>query len=109
MALRKYHSDTAAYQRVRDLLRGADVLPPMDARALHLASLAYQRNQLPVDLIEQMVALSTEIERLFNTFRAELDGVQCTNNELLEMLGEELDSARRQRIWLALKCQHPNP
>jgi peptidyl-dipeptidase A len=50
-----------------------------------------------------MVDLSTEIERLFNTFRAELDGKKLSNNDLLDMLSDEDDSAQRQKIWEALK------
>ncbi|HIQ21708.1 MAG TPA: peptidase M3 [Planctomycetes bacterium] len=103
LALRRYHSDPQVYRQLVELTKSADRLSPLQARALQLAKLAYQRNQLPPDLLKQMVDLSTEIERLFNTYRAELDGEKRTNNELLEMLRQENDSARRREIWEALK------
>jgi peptidyl-dipeptidase A len=103
LALRQYHSDSSPYQRLERIMRSAEALPKAQARALFMAKLAYQKNQLPPDLLKKMVDLSTEIERLFNTFRAELDGKKLTNNDLLEMLGDEKDSARRQNIWQALK------
>jgi peptidyl-dipeptidase A len=78
-------------------------LPPVAARALFMAERAYKANQLPPDLLEQMVELATEIERLQKTFRAEIGGKKLSNNDLLERLGEETDSDRRRQIWEALK------
>ena len=68
-----------------------------------MAELAYRRNQLPADLLQKMVELATEIERLFNTFRAEIDGKKLSNNDLLEKLRQENDSNRRRQLWEALK------
>jgi len=103
LASRKYHSDPAVYKRLSKLMTVHSELSPVEARALHVAELAYRRNQLPPDLLKNMVELSTEIERLFNTFRAEIDGKKFSNNDLLEVLGEENDSDRRKETWEALK------
>ncbi len=103
LALKKYHSDAETYKRIRKLMSVRKELHPVEARALHVAELAYKRNQLPADLLEKMVNLSTEIERLFNTYRAEVDGKEYSNNDLLEVLREEDDSDRRKEAWEALK------
>jgi len=103
LALRKFHSDPDAYGRVQALTQASRELPAVEARALHLAELAYRRNQLPADLLEQMVELSTQIEQTFNTFRAEMDDKPLSNNDLLDMLRKEDDSQRRELIWKALK------
>jgi len=103
LALKKYHSDAETYKRVTKLMTVRKELHPVEARALHVAGLAYKRNQLPADLLEKMVNLSTEIERLFNTYRADVDGKKYSNNDLLEILGEEDDSDRRKEAWEALK------
>jgi len=103
LALKKYHSDAETYQRITKLMSVRKELHPVEARALDVAELAYRRNQLPADLLERMVNLSTEIERLFNTYRAEIDGKKYSNNDLLEVLGEEDASNRRQEAWEALK------
>jgi len=107
LAVRKYHSDPAAYQRVRQLRAAASGLGEVERRSLELAELAYRRNQLPADLLERMVSLSKEIERLFGTFRAEVDGQRLSNNDLLERLGRETDSGRRQKLWEGLKQVGP--
>lgn len=103
LALRTFHSNPAAYQRIVQLSARAAELSPEMARALELARLAYQANQLPAESLERMVELATEIQRTFNTFRGKLEGREYTNNDLLEMLGDEKDSARRQAMWEALK------
>ena len=103
LALRKFHSDTDAYQRLKKLMTVGSELHPVEARALQVAELAYRQNQLPADLLKSMVELSTEIGRLLNTYRAEIDGKKYSNNDLLDMLGEEKDSGRRKIIWEALK------
>ena len=103
LALRKFHSDTETYRRLKKFMAVRNDLPVKEGRALELCELAYRQNQLPADLLEKMVKLSTEIERMFNTFRAEIDGKKLSNNDLLKMLREETDSARRRQIWQALK------
>jgi len=103
LALRKYHSDPAVYKRLSELMTVRSELSAVEARALHMAELEYRRNQLPPDLLKKMVELSTEIERMFNTFRAEIDGKKYSNNDLLEVLREENDSNRRKETWEALK------
>ena len=103
LALRTFHSDTETYARLKEFMAVREDLPIKEGRALELCELTYRQNQLPADLLEQTVELSTEIERMFNTFRAEIDGKKLSNNDLLKMLREETDTARRKRIWQALK------
>lgn len=104
LALRTYHSDAEAYKRLQRFVKEASgELKPVDARSLQLAELSYRRNQLSPEMLEKMVSLSSEIERLFSTFRGELNGKRCSNNDLLEVLREEKDSTRRQEAWGALK------
>ena len=103
LAMRKFHSDADAHRRVQSFLKVAKELSPHEARALELAELAYRANQLPPELLERMVALSTEIERTFKTFRGELDGNRLSNNDLLQLLQQEKDSGKRRAIWESLK------
>ena len=103
LAVRKFHSDDEVYGRLKKLVEAKDQLPPVQARALVLAELSYRSNQLPPELLAKMVELSTEIQRLLNTYRADFDGEKLSNNDLLEMLGDETDSAKRRATWEALK------
>jgi len=103
LAERKFHSDADAYKLIQKLRADADNLTPHQARSLKIAELAYQRNQLPADLLKQIVELSTEIEKDIKTYRATVDGKRFSNNKLLELLSEEKDSNRRKKAWEALK------
>ncbi|HYW79363.1 MAG TPA: M2 family metallopeptidase [Thermoguttaceae bacterium] len=103
LALKKFHSNPESYKTIQMLLADKDQLDPLEERSLTVAELAFLGNQLPAEMLEEMVTLSTQIEETFNTFRGELDGEKLTNNVLLEMLAKEIDSARRKAIWETLK------
>jgi len=103
LALRQLHSDPRRYRRIQRLLKSRDQLDPIDARSLEVARLAFGANQLPPEMLKEMVKRSSEIAQIFNTYRATLDGQRYTNNDLLEMLGKENDTQKRRAIWEALK------
>ncbi|MHB8899913.1 MAG: M2 family metallopeptidase [Thermoguttaceae bacterium] len=103
LAIRQYHSNPETYARVKRFVTIADRLPPIQARSLAVAELEFRGNQLPADLLKQMVDLSTEIEKLQKTYRARFDGKEWSNNDLLEMLADENDSSRREALWRALQ------
>ncbi|MCS7306094.1 MAG: M2 family metallopeptidase [Thermoguttaceae bacterium] len=103
LAVRRLHSDSAAWAEVRRLLAQRTALPPELARSLELVELAYRANQLPEETLRRLVEASTEIEQALSTYRAKLNGQEYSNNELLEMLRQEKISSNRQKIWEALK------
>lgn len=103
LAARKYLSDPERYQKVLTFVKNANLLPPTTARAMKMIELSYKENQLPADMLEKLVKMSSEIEMTFNTFRAEIDGKKYTNNDLLDVLSTETDSVKRQQAWEALK------
>ena len=112
LRLKTLHSNPQAYKMLTELLEVTEgahptthqpVVDPVTRRALEVALLAYKGNQLPKDILEQMVTQSSDIENTFNTFRATYDGKTYTNNELLEMLAKERNSKKRQGMWEALK------
>ncbi|MDX9719599.1 MAG: M2 family metallopeptidase [Myxococcota bacterium] len=100
---KKLHSDSERYKTIERLLQSAAELDAHSKRALELAYLSFKENQLPAETIEKMVTAGTEIQQIFNTFRGKLGEQVHSNNELLEMLGKETDSAKREAAWGALK------
>ncbi len=103
LAFAKFHSDPQVFAKIKELRKTATGLGKIDARAVERMELAYEQNQLPEDLLQKMLDMSSEIEQIFQTQRGELDGKKYSNNELLEMLENETDSAKRQKIWESLK------
>jgi peptidyl-dipeptidase A len=103
LALRTFHSDGERYRQVGRLIKAGELLDPITRRALDVARLAYEENQLPQAILQKLVAKSSQIEQIFNTYRATMDGRSWTNNALLETLAKETDSDRRKAAWDALK------
>ncbi|MEA1950443.1 MAG: M2 family metallopeptidase [Planctomycetota bacterium] len=103
LAVKKLHGDPNEYAKIVEFQKTANELSPVDARSLDVAERAFKANQLPPELMDKMVRLSTDISQLFNTYRAQIDGKKFSNNDLLEILGEETDGPKRKQIWEALK------
>jgi len=103
LAIKTLHSDPEKYQEIQRLLQASDRLDPTDRRALVVADLAFKKNQLPRELLSEMSAMAARIDQTFSTFRGAFEGKRCSNNELLDVLAEETDSARRRAAWEASK------
>ena len=98
----KYHSDKEMYVKIKDL-RSKVNFNPVYNRAAEQMEKECAKNQLPEDLQKRMIDMSSEIEKVFQTHRPRLDGKEYSNNDLLEMIAAETDSAKRKAIWEALK------
>jgi peptidyl-dipeptidase A len=103
LASRSYHSDPDAFATIRRLLGQSDRLDSVTNRALQVAKLAFEENQLAQAVLQELASKGSEIEQVFNTYRATLDGKEYTNNQLLEALEKEKKSPRRKAVWEALK------
>lgn len=103
LAVKKLHSDGEKYRKIEELLAKKDQLEPLTRRSLEVAYLEFKSNQLPLDLLEKMVSMSSEIQRAFNTFRGKIGTKEYSNNDLLDMLAEEKSSPKRRQIWEAMK------
>lgn len=103
LAMNQMHSDPQRYKEIETLMAQKDKLKPLTARSLEVAYLNFKGNQLPKDMLEKMSKQGAEIELAFNNFRGKVDGNEYSDNQLLEMIKKTTDSARRQKIWEALK------
>jgi peptidyl-dipeptidase A len=99
----KYHSDSQKYAEMKELRVKSRGLSAIDLRAVERMELLFRQNQLPEELQRRILEQSSKIEMIFQNQRGKLDGKDYTNNELLELLERETDSAKRQKIWEVLK------
>lgn len=76
---------------------------PLTARQLRLLSLEYGARQMDPAILAEIVRREEEIDVLFNSFRAVLDGGRVTENEIRHRLREETDLDRRRAAWEASK------
>lgn len=103
IAVRRLHSDTETFATLRRLRDSGEVTDPALARSLDALYMAFEENQIDDELMQQMVALQTQLEQTFNTFRPEVDGEQITANQIRQVLGESDDSNARRAMWEASK------
>ncbi len=103
LALRSFHSSPEKFQQIQQFLEHGKELPSLVTRQLEVAKLAFQENQLPADMLRELVEKGKEIEKTLTTFRGKVGGKEYSNNQLQEMLTRETNSARRKAIWEALK------
>ncbi|MGI9190176.1 MAG: M2 family metallopeptidase [Longimicrobiaceae bacterium] len=103
LALKRVYSDADAADRVREWLEGDEVRDPLLRRQLVLLDHEYRANALSPETLADLTEREAELDRVFNTFRAELEGERVTNNRILEILREEDDNERRRAAWEASK------
>jgi peptidyl-dipeptidase A len=76
-------------------------------RQVRLAYLLFLENQIDPKLQEELTKRSNEIEQIFHTYRAKVDGKTLTSNDILEILQKEKNGAKRQKAWEASKAVGP--
>jgi peptidyl-dipeptidase A len=103
IAVRRLHSDRETFETLRRLRESGQITDPTLQRSLETLYLAFEENQIDDALMQRIVALQTELEQTFNTFRPVVDGEEVTANQIREVLGDSDDSARRRVMWDASK------
>ena len=92
-------SDRIRFERLKAFQDENRIQAPHLRRQLELLILDFTAHQLPPEMIQDLVKRQTAIEQVFNTHRAVVDGVEMTDNEILEVLKEESENARRRAVW----------
>lgn len=103
LALKKLHSDSLRYEQLEELLKHQEQLKPMTLRSLQVAELSFKENRLPQETLAKLVNKASEIEQIFTAFRGKIGDKEYSDNDLLQMMARETDSAGRQNIWQAMK------
>jgi peptidyl-dipeptidase A len=101
--VRRILSRRDAYEELDAAVRAGDGDDPYVRRQAQLLLNAHRPNQLPADVIERIVGIEKSVENRFNTFRAELDGEQVSDNHIRELLERSDDLELRRRAWEASK------
>jgi peptidyl-dipeptidase A len=103
LKIRKIYSDAAEFAQLKAFQESGQIDDALLARQLTVLYHGYVANQIEPDLLEQIVELSTEIEKNFSTFRATIDGRKVTDNEIKKVLKTSPDSSQRKNAWLGSK------
>ncbi len=97
------HSNKDDFLKLKSFLK-QDIKDPILKREILLIYLAYAGKQGDPNLVKKIIEKQNEIEKKFNTFRADLNGKKVTDNQLKEILrNEKKDMKLREKAWLASK------
>src|SRR5215471_9279706 len=91
----KVYNNREEFEQIRKWRSSSVALDEIQARQLTLIHDAFVPNQIAPDVLRDIVERETQIENLFNTFRARFEGGDASDNQLREILRSETDIARR--------------
>ncbi len=103
IAIKKFHANPEVFALLKQIRESGEVTEPSLQRQLTLIYFDYLGNQIPGELMESMVKLSTEIEQTFNEFRGTVGKKSYSRNDVIKVLTESKDSKLRQKVWEAHK------
>ena len=99
----KVYSNRDEFRQVKQWQSSALQLDPVEARQLKVIHDNFVPYQIEEDVLRDIVERETQIENLFNTFRASFEGAPASENQLRDILRSETNIARRRAAWEASK------
>ena len=99
----KVYNNSEEFRQIRQWKSLHVQTDPIEARQLKLIHDAFVPHQIKEDVLRDIVRRETEIENFFNTFRANFEGSEASDNQLRDVLRHENDITRRRAAWEASK------
>ncbi len=97
------YNDRNEFRQLQQWKSSVGELDPLEARQFKLIYDSFVPNQIEPDVLRDIVQRETQIENLFNTFRADFEGKKTTDNQLRDVLKTDGNPARRRAAWEASK------
>jgi peptidyl-dipeptidase A len=98
-ALVDLHSDHAVFAKLKQLREAGQVTDPLLRRSLDVMYRAFVPGQADPQLQKQIVELESDVEQVFNTFRARVGDRTLTENDVRDILANSTDSAAVEAAW----------
>jgi peptidyl-dipeptidase A len=103
IALEKIYCDTAAFAKIKRFRDIGQIADPVLKRQLDILYLSFLGSQIDPKMLEEMIRRQTEIEKKFNTFRAEVNGELLSDNQADSILRYSTNSGELEAVWKAGK------
>ncbi len=103
LKLSEYYADKEKFEFLKEVKTSGKLNEPVLQRELELIYNSFAANQFDENLRKKIIEISTELERKFATYRAEVNGKQITDNELDEILETSTDGKQLEATWKASK------
>lgn len=107
LKLRQIYANREEFDQIKVFKDSGKIHDPLLLRQLTILFNAYFENQIDDKIMKKIVSLSSEIENIFNVFRAKLNGKPIANNQIVDILRNSKDLSTRQKAWEASKQVGP--
>jgi peptidyl-dipeptidase A len=94
-----FHSDHEAFKKLEEIKASEAIKDTVKARLLEVLYLTYLSNQADTVLQQEIIQMENNIEKKYNTFRAEVNGNQLSDNQVEEILSNSTDVKELQAVW----------
>ena len=103
LQIERLYSDPQDFAIIKDIKESGRIEDPRLARQLDKLYFVYMRNQVAPELLEEIISLSSEIQKEYNSFRGTIDGKKVTMSDIYIILTTEKDCRKRELAWKASK------
>ncbi len=93
------YQDAETFAKLKQLRDSKAITDPMLKRELDTMYFEYLPYQVDPELSKQINALETEVDKLFNVHRSEVQGQKLTENDVRKILIETTDSEKARQAW----------
>jgi peptidyl-dipeptidase A len=105
--LEKVYTDTKEFALLKEIKESNAVQDPLLARQLELLYNLYLGGQVDTSLIGERLRMETEINKKYLNFRAKINGMEMTDNQVEEILRNSISSTELETAWEAHKLIGP--
>jgi peptidyl-dipeptidase A len=101
--LSQIYANKGDFDRLKKIQESDALADELLRRQLDLLYNQYLSKQIPEDQLQKMIALQTDLEKRFSTFRAVIDDKKYTDNQIEEILRTSRNSVLLEKAWKASK------
>ncbi len=103
MKINSIFSDKTAFKTLKEIKESNAITDKVMKRELEILYNHYLGAQVDTSKLNAATRLSTQIEQKYSNFRAEVNGVKLSDNQLEDILKTSVDSKVLKEAWLAHK------
>lgn len=103
LQITEIHSDPEAFVQLKELRESGQIEDRRLARQCDILYNLYLKNQVDPNLLKQMVALDTQVQETYNSYRATIDGEPVTMSKIYTIMTTESNATTREAAWRASK------
>jgi peptidyl-dipeptidase A len=103
LQIRQIYSNTQEFAFLKHMRESGQIRNPHLQRQLEKLYYGYLSNQIPPDLMKQIVELDNKIQETYNNFRGTMEGQKITTSDVYRIMTTETDSRKRELAWRASK------